>query len=138
MNTKLFFLLSMLCLFGWSGLAQGQQTGTDQPKPEPKKEIEELRLKLNEDGSHYIKATFLSQIWFRGNQSNPGTSVLGAPTGQTFDIGLRRTPVQLYGQLTDHVLFYFQFRQNNFNYLTQNAGNPQFEVFFHDALGEYK
>src|SRR5258706_9472224 len=138
MNTKLFFLLSMLCLFGWSGLAQGQQTGTDQPKPEPKKELEELRLKLNEDGSHYIKATFLNQIWFRGNQSNPGTSVLGVPTNQTFDIGLRRTRVQLYGQLTDHVLFYFQFGQNNFNYLTQNAGNRKLEVFFHDALGEYK
>ena len=138
MNMKLFFLLSMLCLFGWSGLAQGQQMGTDQPKPEPKKEIEELRLKLNEDGSHYIKATFLNQIWFRGNQSNPGTSVLGTPANQTFDIGLRRTRLQLYGQLTDHVLFYFQFGQNNFNFLTQNAGNRKMEVFFHDALGEYK
>ncbi len=139
MKTKPFFLLCLLCLATWNGLAQVQQQAvSDQPKPEPKKEIEELRLKLNEDGSHYIKATFLSQIWFRGNQSNPGTSVLGAPTGQTFDIGLRRTRVQLYGQLTDHVLFYFQFGQNNFNYLTQNAGNRKLEVFFHDALGEYK
>src|SRR5258708_28387496 len=121
MNTKLFFLLSMLCLFGWSGLAQGQQTGTDQPKPEPKKEIEELRLKLNDDGSHYIKATFLNQIWFRGNQSNPGTTALGNSTDQTFDIRLRRTLERLYGQLTHPVLFYFQFRHKNFTYLTQKA-----------------
>ena len=138
MKTKLLFLLSVLCLFGWSGLAQVQQQTVEPPKPEPKKEIEELRLKLNEDGSHFIKATFLNQIWFRGNQSNPGTTALGEPAAQTFDIGLRRTRIQLYGQLTDHVLFYFQFGQNNFNYLTQNAGNRKLEVFFHDALGEYR
>ena len=56
MKTKLFFLITVLSFFGWNGLAQvqQQQTVTEQPKPEPKKEIEELRLKLNEDGSHYI------------------------------------------------------------------------------------
>ena len=37
----------------------------EQPKEEPKKNIEELRLKLNDDGSHYIKATFSNQTWFR-------------------------------------------------------------------------
>ncbi len=110
----------------------------DQPKPEPPKEIDELRLKLNESGSHYLKATFLNQIWFRFNDSNPGTQVLGEPASQTFDIGLRRTRLQLYGQLTDHVFFYFQFGQNNFNFQTQNAGNRKLEVFFHDALAEYK
>lgn len=107
-------------------------------QPKPKDKIEELRLKLNDDGSHYIKATFSNQVWFRFNDSNPGTTVLGDPAKQTFDIGLRRTRVQLYGQLTDHVTFYFQFGQNNFNFLTQNAGNRKMEVFFHDALAEYK
>src|SRR5882762_4141007 len=133
---KKSFLCILLLTLAFRGLAQEQPK--EEPKKEPKKEIEELRLKLNEDGSHYIKATFLNQIWFRGNQSNPGTSVLGTPANQTFDIGLRRTRLQLYGQLTDHVLFYFQFGQNNFNFLTQNAGNRKMEVFFHDALGEYK
>ena len=132
MKTKLFIALLLLCLYGINLQAQ------EQPKPEPKKEIEELRLKLNDDGSHYIKATFSNQVWFRFNESNPGTAVLGDPTKQTFDIGLRRTRMQLYGQLTDHVGFYFQFGQNNFNYLTQNAGNRKMEVFFHDALAEYK
>lgn len=134
MKTKILFFTLVLCLFG----LQSQSQTADQPKPEPPKPIEELRLKLNEDGSHFIKATFLNQVWFRGNQSNPGTMVLGEPASQTFDIGLRRTRIQLYGQLTDHVLFYFQFGQNNFNYLTQNAGNRKLEVFFHDALGEYR
>jgi hypothetical protein len=114
----------------------------DQPKPEPKKELEELRLKLNEDGTHYIKATFLNQVWLRYNQSNPGSTVLGDNTSETFDIGLRRTRLQLYGQLTDRMFFYFQFGQNNFNYLagqnSTNSGNRKNQVFFHDALGEYR
>ena len=134
MKTKVLFFTLSLCFYGF----QSQSQTGEQSKPEPPKTVDELRLKLNEDGSHYIKATFLNQIWFRGNQSNPGTTVLGQAASQTFDIGLRRTRLQLYGQLTDHVLFYFQFGQNNFNYLTQNAGNRKLEVFFHDALGEYR
>lgn len=105
-------------------------------------ELQEMKLKLNEDGSHYLKATFLNQVWVRYNQSNPGTLVLGEPTDQTVDIGLRRTRLQFFGQLTDHVFFYTQFGQNNFNYLSgqnaTNTGNRKFQAFFHDALGEYK
>src|SRR5882672_9854776 len=138
MKTKSFLLLCFVCLLSSAAFAQNQEPASEKPKTEPKKEIEELRLKLNDDGSHYIKATFLNQVWFRFNDSNPGTTVMGQPASQTFDIGLRRTRVQLYGQLTDHVLFYFQFGQNNFNFQTQNAGNRKMEVFFHDALGEYK
>ncbi len=100
--------------------------------------IDEMRLKLNADGSHYLKWTFLNQVWLRYNDSNPGTTVLGEPASQTFDIGLRRTRIQFYGQLTDHVFFYTQFGQNNFNFLSQNAGNRKLQVFFHDVLGEYK
>lgn len=101
-------------------------------------QVEELKLKLNEDGTHYLKWTFLNQVWLRYNDSNPGTTVLGEPADQTFDIGLRRTRIQFYGQLTDHVFFYTQFGQNNFNFLSSNAGNRKLQVFFHDVLGEYK
>jgi hypothetical protein len=122
-----------VCLLVQAAMAQA---------PEEKKDIEELRLKLNTDGSRYIKATFSNQVWFRYNQSNPGTTVLGDPKQQTFDIGLRRTRFQLYGQLTDHVGFYFQFGQNNFNFLAgqnaTNSGNRKVQVFFHDALAEYR
>lgn len=100
--------------------------------------IEELRLKLNDDGTHYLKWTILNQIWLRTNDSNPGTTVMGEPAAHTFDIGLRRTRIQFYGQLTDHIFFYTQFGQNNFNFLSQNAGNRKLMAFFHDALGEYK
>lgn len=118
----------MLLLFSIPALAQ-DRTG---------KEIDELRLKLNEDGSRYIKATLSNQVWLRLNQSNPGTTVVGEEASTTFDIGLRRTRMQLFGQLTDHVGFYFQFGQNNFNFLSNNAGNRKLQAFFHDALAEYR
>src|SRR5688572_27271128 len=120
-------VLTPFFLFGQSGLSPT---------------IEEMKLKLNEDGSNYLKWTFLNQIWLRYNDSNPGTTVMREPANQTFDIGLRRTRIQFFGQLTDHVFFYTQFGQNNFNYLagqnSNNNGNRKFQAFFHDALGEYK
>lgn len=102
------------------------------------KVTEEIKLSLDATGAHYLKWTFLNQTWLRWNQSNPGTTVLGENADHTFDIGLRRTRIQFFGQITDHVFFYTQLGQNNFNFLSQNAGNRKLQVFFHDALGEYK
>jgi hypothetical protein len=123
---RILAILVLLCLFN---LVHAQ---------EKQKEINELKLNLNDEGSHYIKATLLNQVWLRYNQSNPGTYVLNSPQSTTFDLGLRRTRFQLFGQLTDRVFFYFQFGQNNFNYLAQNLGNRKIQAFFHDALGEYR
>lgn len=109
-----------------------------QSDAEQKKLQNELKLNLSEDGSKYVKATFLNQTWLRRNQSNPGTTVNGAPMDNTFDIGLRRTRAQLYGQITDRTFFYTQFGMNNFNFLAQNAGNRKLQAFFHDVVGEYK
>jgi hypothetical protein len=99
-----------------------------------KKEISELRLKLNEDGSRYLKFTLLGQLWFRYNKSNPGTTVLKEASKQTFDISIRRLRFQLFGQLSDHAFFYLHFGQDNFNYLAPRKFTP----FIQDALGEYK
>jgi hypothetical protein len=124
----IFALIGFLTLSSWA-----------QEKP---KEISELRYNLNEDGTHFLKATFLNQVWLRYSQSNPGTTVLGDNKSETTDIGLRRTRFQFFGQLTDHVTFYFQFGQNNFNFLSgqnaANSGNRKNQVFFHDALTEYR
>ncbi|HTE30075.1 MAG TPA: hypothetical protein VK666_06860, partial [Chryseolinea sp.] len=116
-------VISTYSLYAQSPAPVQSPAPTQSPAP-----IEELRLKLNEDGSHYLKWTFLNQVWLRYNDSNPGTTVLGDPASQTFDIGLRRTRIQFYGQLTDHVFFYTQFGQNNFNFLSQNAGNRKLQV----------
>lgn len=100
--------------------------------------INELKLNLNDEGTHFIQATFLNQVWLRYNQSNPGTTVEGVARSQTFDIGLRRTRMQLFGQLTDKVFVYFQFGQNNFNSQFNIGNNRKSAAFFHDAVCEYK
>jgi len=127
------------CMTTFTMQAQVQQQPSPQAATDPhKNKIDEMKLKLNDDGTHYLKWTFLNQVWLRYNQSNPGTTVLGENADNTFDIGLRRTRIQFYGQITDHVFFYTQFGQNNFNFLSNNANNRKLQVFFHDALGEYK
>lgn len=111
-----------------------------------KAERSDLRYSFNESGSHYFKATFLNQTWLRYNESNPGTILLGDPAAQTFDIGLRRTRIQMFGQITDRVFLYMQFGMNNFNknnaFPGYNANgvpsNRKIAAFFHDALGEYE
>ncbi len=92
-----------------------------------------LFFRLNEDGTNYLRMTFLNQTWVRYNESNPGTTVFGTPKSETFDIGLRRTRLQLFGQITDRVFFYMQFGQNNFNYTSQR----KLGAFFHDVTAEY-
>lgn len=97
----------------------------------------ELKVPLNSEGTNYLKFTFLNQTWLRYNQSNPSTTVMGEKAKETFDIGLRRTRMQFFGQINDHVFLYTQFGMNNFNFLSSNSGNRKLQAFFHDALGEY-
>ncbi len=111
---------------------------TKMPQPPVTKEKEALKYNLNETGSHYFQATFSNQVWLRYNESNPGTKADGVAANQTFDIGLRRTRIQLFGQITDKVFIYFQFGQNNFNAQYNSTGNRKSATFFHDALCEYK
>ena len=127
-STKCFSTLLVLYFISSLNLA-AQET----PK-ETKKEIEELRLKLNEDGTHYLKFTVLGQIWCRYNESNPGTTVVGNLKENTFDAGVRRLRFQFFGQLTDHTFFYIHFGQDNFNYVSQRKFTP----FIQDALAEYR
>lgn len=94
----------------------------------------ELKFNFNEDGSHYLKATLLNQVWLRYTENNPGTLVDGYAENETFDIGLRRTRMQVYGQVSDKVFFYTQIGTNNLNYISARKQG----LFFHDALGEIK
>src|SRR4051794_40832101 len=65
------------------------------------------------------KAIFLNQTWVRYNGSNSGTTVLGDPASSSFDIGLGRTRMQMFGQITDRAFLYFQFGRNNYNHIAQ-------------------
>ncbi|MFZ5977304.1 MAG: hypothetical protein ACOYU6_06570 [Bacteroidota bacterium] len=99
-----------------------------------------LRFALNESGSHYFQFTFLNQTWLRFNQNNPGSLgslVEGESQKNTFDIGLRRTRIQMFRKITDRAFLYFQFGQNNFNAQYNSNGNRKIATFFHDTLCEY-
>ncbi|TDE11119.1 hypothetical protein [Dyadobacter psychrotolerans] len=117
-----------------------------QVKPTDDNTKNDIRYDLNTSGSHYVKITFINQTWLRLNENNPGTTVLTDPATNTFDIGLRRTRMQLFGQITDRIFFYTQFGMNNFNKVngfpgyntTGTPSNRKIAAFFHDALGEYE
>ena len=100
-------------------------------------EKEGIIYKINDDGSHYLQATVLNQTWVRLNQNNSGTMVDGIAQNNTFDIGLRRTRMQVFGQVTDRAFVYFQFGQNNFNAVYNSNSNRKVAAFFHDALCEF-
>lgn len=144
MNKKLLFAVAVLALhaFVHSPTVSAQDTTRTVVTPVPAKEKEALKYNLNESGSHYFQVTFLNQTWVRWNQSNPGTLVEGVGKTNTFDIGLRRTRIQMFGQLTDRTFLYFQFGQNNFNsqfnYNATGGLNRKNAAFFHDAVGEYR
>lgn len=123
---KKTLLLTALIAFGMNLFAQSPSGNTD------------LKYKLNESGTHYFQATFLNQVWLRTSESLPGTTVESVAENQTTDIGLRRTRMQLFGQLTDKVFLYFQFGMNNFNSQYNSTSNRKTAAFFHDALCEYK
>ncbi len=107
--------------------AQGKKGNT-------KKFPKELRYNFSEDGEQYVKATFLAQIWGRYTDNNPGTTLYGFDEPTSFDMGLRRVRMQVYGQLTDRIFFYTQLGQNNLS----SSGERKQGIFFHDVLGEFR
>jgi hypothetical protein len=135
---RLYLCLSLLFSLNYHLHAQNQ-SNTTSILAAPAKEKDALKFNLNEDGSRYFQVTFLNQTWLRYNQSNRGTAVMGNGANETFDIGLRRTRIQLFGQITPRAFLYFQFGQNNFNYaFNASNGNRKLAAFFHDAVCEYR
>lgn len=94
----------------------------------------ELKIKFNDDGSHYLKATIAAQVWGRYNENNPGTTIYGFESPSTFDIGLRRVRSQIFGKIHDKVFFYTQLGINNFNSISAR----KMPIFFHDVVAEYQ
>lgn len=105
---------------------------------QPKKDKNTLKFNISEDGSRFFQVTFLNQVWTRFNESNDSTTQFSKNAPNTFDIGLRRTRIQLFGQITDRAFIYFQFGQNNFNSAYNYTSNRKVAAFFHDALCELK
>lgn len=95
--------------------------------------IKDGKYFLNEDGSNYLKATFVVQNWVRYQNLNPGSGIGGFNHDKGLDIGIRRYRMQFFGQLSDRVFVYTQVGQNNYN----NISDRKVGLFVHDALGEY-
>ena len=123
------------CLFVFASVASKAQL--DSAKIAERKEentpLKPVKLNLNKDGSNYIQFTGLVQAQVRWNNSNPGTTVNGTASPQTWDVGLRRVRFQILGQLSKRVFFYTQIGENNISYLAER----KFGLFVLDALGEY-
>lgn len=95
--------------------------------------LKDRKIPLDEDGSNFVKFTFLTQAWFRAAEYNPGTTIDGTEKNSGTDIGIRRTSIQVFGQLTDRVFAFTQIGLNNYN----NISDRKAGFFVHDAYGEY-
>ncbi|MES2485212.1 MAG: hypothetical protein V4581_04585, partial [Bacteroidota bacterium] len=132
-NSKIKNLLSITCHSLALLLVVPNLRAQQQEAPQQNNFFKDRKLYLNDDGSNYVKFTFLAQAWLRSAQYNPGTTVYGYDKSSGADIGIRRYRVQMYGQLTDRVFAYSQFGENNFNALSERKQG----FFVHDAYGEY-
>ncbi len=93
----------------------------------------DLKISLNDDGSHYVRGTGLAQIWMRYVDYNPGSTVFGTAKNGGFDVGLRRVRYQVFGQITDQIFIYTQFGINSWG--STSARKPG--MFLHDVTAEY-
>jgi len=110
------------------------QNSVAQEKPSAQQNFfKDRKFNLNEDGSNFVKFTFLTQLWLRSQEYNPGTTIFGIEKNSGTDIGIRRYRVQMFGQVTDRVFVYTQFGQNNLN----NISDRKQGFFVHDAMADY-
>jgi hypothetical protein len=106
-----------------------------------------IKLKVNEDGSKYIRFITWHQFWTRYTVNNPGTTINGENKNDDFDIALRRSRTLWYTQISPRFLVLMHIGINNQTFLngggsgTGGVGGygvgkkPQ--VFIHDAWTEY-
>lgn len=106
-----------------------------------------LKLKINEDGSKYIRFIVWNQMWARYIQNNPGTTVAGTPENNTFDLGARRLRFLAYAQISPRYLILTHIGINNQTFTNGGvagaAGTGGYGLgkkpglFFHDVWNEY-
>lgn len=130
-------LKHVLAFSGLIAMLLPQNANAQTPDTAPAKQennfFKDRKFYLNEDGSNFVKFTFMTQAWIRAADYNPGTTINGVAKSSGTDIGIRRYRLQMFGQLTDRVFAYTQFGENNFN----NISDRKQGFFVHDAYGEY-
>ena len=148
-----------LTLFASASNAIGQatpapaaQAAPAQPKPVDHS-YKPLTLKLNEDGSKYVRFIMWHQVWATATQNNPGTlDVNGKDIGDkwTGDVAMRRSRFLAYAQVSPRFLILTHWGINNQSFINGGAANhvagvtapvsnlgkkPQ--LYIHDAWTEY-
>ena len=138
-------LLLLLNLLLWSGTAGAQvqqaQQAPQAPAPAEDHSYKPLTLKLNEDGSKYLRLILWNQFWLRSTENNPGTAdPAGDKAARSFDIGTRRSRVLAYAQISPRFLILTHFGINNQTFINggaPGAGAKKPGLFIHDAWTEY-
>jgi hypothetical protein len=108
-----------------------------------------IRIKLNDDGSRYIRFLTWHQIWFRYLQTNPNSYIQEAAAPTSFDIGIRRSRFLLHTQIDKDFLVVMHMGINNQTESTGGVGAPgttvdptasakKPQIFFHDIYGELR
>jgi len=93
-----------------------------------------LQVSLNDDGTLYFRFAMWLQVWARGIQNNPGTTVLGKNESWYGDVGIRRARFLAFGKIAPRTFMLMHIGINNQTF--RNARKPQ--VYFHDAWLEFE
>lgn len=162
---KLRYILSLFpaALLSASLLAQVNSTpATPAPPPPPKADhgYKPLTLKLNDDGSKYVRFIMWHQFWTTFTENNPGTKDIngklidgsGDNKAWSTDFALRRSRFLAYAQISPRAMILTHWGINNQSFINgganagsnlsatggaSNAGKrPQ--LYIHDAWTEYE
>lgn len=82
-------------------------------------------IHLNEDGSKYMKFSFLTQMWVRYASYNTGSTYNGTPKAEGLDLGIRRFRLGFQSQVNDKTFIFGQLGLNNFQ-----AGSDRHAGFY--------
>jgi hypothetical protein len=136
--------LSFLILICFSGLLQAQTRDSiknHSPISVEANAYKPIIIKLNDDGSKYMRFQAWSQAWFSVNQNNPGTlDVNGNAQKTSTEFALRRSRMVWSGQFSPRIFFLMHIGINNqgFNsggFSGTDGKKPQLHV--HDAATEF-
>lgn len=123
-------LMAVLCLWAFSSARLQAQD-----KPAEDHSYKPLTLKLNEDGSKYVRFIMWHQIWAETNN----LSVDGAKFDVNFSI--RRSRFLAYAQISPRFLVLTHWGLNSLNGANLTATGTQSnapQLFLHDAWAEFK
>lgn len=128
--TYAVWALAMLCL-PIAALAQEKTEIDHSYKP--------LKLKLNEDGSKYVRLIMWHQFWATATSNNPGTTdINGEAKESTLNFGLRRSRFLAFAQVSPRFLILTHWGINNQNFDRGGiAGGKKPQLYMHDAWTEF-